>query len=143
MPTRLWSHPNISALTFPFKLLDRKTISDEGNKHFTSLKACMQSSNVGGACKEVADKHGERLLDVFNPIAVAMTLNQHEAKKVGHYMYTLRVTGPRVLEETDFGICCRRYHSPYITVNAAIGSTKEDIQSATSALEKALRHTRK
>ncbi|TET58516.1 O-phosphoseryl-tRNA(Sec) selenium transferase [Candidatus Bathyarchaeota archaeon] len=93
--------------------------------------------------KRVADKHGERLLDVFNPIAVAMTLNQHEAKKVGHYMYTLRVTGPRVLEETDFGICCRRYHSPYITVNAAIGSTKEDIQSATSALEKALRHTRK
>lgn len=24
----LWSHPNISALTFPFKLLDRNTISD-------------------------------------------------------------------------------------------------------------------
>lgn len=93
--------------------------------------------------KRVANKHGERVLDVFNPIAVAMTLNHHEAKKVGHYMYTLRVTGPRVLEETDFGICCRRYHSPYITVNAAIGSTKEDIQSAATALEKALRRAKK
>ncbi len=93
--------------------------------------------------KEIADRHDERLLEVFNPIAIAMTLNNHEAKKVGHYMYTLRVTGPKVIEETDFGTCCRRYHSSYITVNAAIGSTKEDIHSATHALEKALKQTKK
>ncbi len=93
--------------------------------------------------KNVAEKHDERLLNMFNPIAAAMTLTNHEAKKVGYNMYTLRVTGPRVLEETDFGVCCKRYHSPYITMNAAIGSTEKDIQLATSRLEKALKQAKK
>lgn len=93
--------------------------------------------------RKVAEKHDERLLKVFNPIAAAMTLTNHEAKKVGYNMYTLRVTGPRVLEETDFGVCCKRFHSPYITINAAIGSTEKDVQLATSTLDKALKHARK
>lgn len=93
--------------------------------------------------KKVAEEHDERLLDVFNPIAAAMTLRNHEAKKVGYNMYTLRVTGPRVLEETDFGVCCKRYHSPYITINAAIGSTERDIQLATRRLDKVLKETKK
>jgi O-phospho-L-seryl-tRNASec:L-selenocysteinyl-tRNA synthase len=93
--------------------------------------------------KKVAEKHDERLLNVFNPIAAAMTLTNHEAKKVGYNMYALRVTGPRVLEETDFGVCCKSYHSPYITINAAIGSTEKDIQSATSRLDKALKQAKK
>lgn len=93
--------------------------------------------------KKVAEKHNERLLNVFNPIAAAMTLTNHEAKKVGYNMYSLRVTGPRVLEETDFGVCCKRYHSPYITINAAIGSTERDIQLATRRLDKVLKQTKK
>jgi len=93
--------------------------------------------------KTVAGKHDERLLNVFNPIAAAMTLSNHEAKKVGYNMYTLRVTGPRVLEEIDFGVCCKRYHSPYITINAAIGSTEKDIQLATNRLDKVLKQTKK
>jgi O-phospho-L-seryl-tRNASec:L-selenocysteinyl-tRNA synthase len=93
--------------------------------------------------KKVAEKHNERLLNVYNPIAAAMTLTHHEAKRVGYNTYTLRVTGPRVLEETDFGVCCKRYHSPYITINAAIGSTEKDIQSATSRLDKALKQAKK
>jgi len=72
-----------------------------------------------------------------------MTLSNHEAKKVGYNMYSLRVTGPRVLEETDFGVCCKRYHSPYITINAAIGSTERDIQLATRRLDKVLKQTKK
>ena len=111
-----------------------ETLRDEqeGNRGF--LAKCL---------KEVAEKHEERLLDVFNPIAAAMTLTNHEAKKVGYSMYPLRVTGPRVLEETDFGVCCKRYHSPYITMNAAIGSTEKDIQLATNRLDKALKQTKK
>ncbi len=92
---------------------------------------------------EVAEKHGERLLNVFNPIAAAMTLKNYVAKKVGPNLYTLRVTGPRVLEETDFGVCCERYHSPYITINAAIGCTAKDVLLATEKLEKALAQAQK
>lgn len=92
---------------------------------------------------EVAEKNGERLLKTFNPIAAAMTLTDFDAKKVGYYLYALRVTGPRVLEKRDFGVCCQEYHSAYITINAAIGSTKKDILLATSRLEKALEQTRK
>jgi O-phospho-L-seryl-tRNASec:L-selenocysteinyl-tRNA synthase len=92
---------------------------------------------------KVAEKHKERLLNVFNPIAAAMTLTNHEPKKVGYNMYTLRVTGPRVMEEEDFGVCCQRYHSPYITINAAIGSTEKDIQLATNRLDKVLKKAEK
>ena len=92
---------------------------------------------------QIAQDHDERLLKVFNPIAVAMTLNNHKAKEVGYRMYTLRVTGPRVLEEADFGTCCPRYHSPYLTMNAAIGSSVDDIEKATETLVKVLKQTRK
>lgn len=91
----------------------------------------------------LAQKSGERLLNVFNPIAVAITLKGYDAEKVGHYLYSLRVTGPRVVKERDYGVCCREYHSPYVTVNAAIGSRAEDIHLATRKLEKALEQSRK
>lgn len=91
---------------------------------------------------QIARDHDERLLEVFNPIAVAMTLNNHKPKEVGYRMYSLRVTGPRVLEESDFGTCCPRYHSPYLTMNAAIGSSEDDIEKATETLVKVLKQTR-
>lgn len=93
--------------------------------------------------QKVADAHGERVLKVFNPIAAGMTLKGFDAKRVGHYLYNLRVTGPRVLEPTDFGTCCRRYHSPYITINAAIGSSAKDVELAMDKLDKALAQSKK
>jgi O-phospho-L-seryl-tRNASec:L-selenocysteinyl-tRNA synthase len=92
--------------------------------------------------KTIAERHGERVLKVVNPIAAAMTLQNHDAKKVGFNLYSSRVTGPRVLEETDFGVCCERYHSPYITMNAAIGSTETDILQAIKRLEKVLKESK-
>jgi O-phospho-L-seryl-tRNASec:L-selenocysteinyl-tRNA synthase len=89
--------------------------------------------------KTIAKRHSERVLKVVNPIAAALTLRNHDAKKVGFNLYSSRVTGPRVLEETDFGVCCERYHSPYITMNAAIGASEADIQQATTTLEKVLK----
>ncbi len=92
---------------------------------------------------ELAERHGERILDVYNPIAVAMTLNNFEAKRVGHYIYALRVTGPRVLEGGDYGTCCEAYPNPYITMNAAIGASGRDVELAMEKLEKALTQSKK
>lgn len=116
-----------------------------GVKRYEELRSEQEQNRrfLGESLGELAKKHGERLLDVFNPIAAAMTLNKHDAKKVGYHLYTLRVTGPRVLEESDFGNCCQRYHSPYITINIAIGSTSRDVVLATKRLEKALAHAQK
>ena len=92
---------------------------------------------------ELAGRHGERLLETYNPIAVAMTLDNFDAKRVGHYMYALRVTGPRVLEGGDYGTNCEDYPHSYITMNAAIGSSREDIERAVEKLEKALKQSMK
>ncbi|UCD96126.1 MAG: O-phosphoseryl-tRNA(Sec) selenium transferase [Candidatus Bathyarchaeota archaeon] len=92
--------------------------------------------------KRTAERHGERVLKVDNPIAAAMTLQNHNAKEVGFNLYSSRVTGPRVLEKTDFGVCCERYHSPYITMNAAIGSTESDILQAIRRLAKVLKESK-
>jgi O-phospho-L-seryl-tRNASec:L-selenocysteinyl-tRNA synthase len=116
-----------------------------GLKRYEELRSEQERNRklLGESLQKVAEEHDERLLKVFNPIAVAMTLNNYDAKKVGYDLYTLRVTGPRVLEKTDFGTCCKRYHSPYITINAAIGSTSKDVLLAMDKLEKVLKKTRK
>lgn len=100
-----------------------------------------QESNrklLGEMLLGLAKKHGERVLDVYNPIAAAMSLKKRDAKKIGHHLYTLRVTGPRVLEQTDFGVCCPNYITPYITINAAIGCRKKDVELAVERLDKLL-----
>ena len=100
-----------------------------------------QESNrrlLGEMLQELAKKYSERVLNVYNPIAAAMTLTGKDTKKIGHHLYTLRVTGPRVLEPTDFGICCKKYISPYITMNAAIGSQNRDVEVAIERLDKLL-----
>jgi len=92
--------------------------------------------------KNIAEKFNERLLDVFNPIAVAMSLKSlkgDQISKLGGALYNLRVTGPRVYnpKENIFGTCCSNYLTPYIVMNAAIGATSQDIILAVNRLEKA------
>lgn len=84
----------------------------------------------------------ERVLDVYNPIAVALSLEklkEEQLSALGGALYNLRVTGPRVYnpKEQTFGTCCENYHTPYIVMNAAIGSKTEDITSAVERFEKA------
>ncbi|MFX0056785.1 MAG: O-phosphoseryl-tRNA(Sec) selenium transferase [Candidatus Heimdallarchaeota archaeon] len=91
---------------------------------------------------QTAKKINERILGVFNPVAVAMTLNnlkKNQLFALGGALYNLRVTGPRVYnpEEDVFGTCCTDYNSPYIVMNAAIGAKTEDIISAVDRFEKA------
>jgi len=96
--------------------------------------------------KAFAHKKKERLLEVFNPIAVAMSLEKLKKENLfalGGALYNLRVTGPRVYnpEENAFGTCCADYKIPYIVMNAAIGARTEDIISAVDRLEKAYEQT--
>ncbi|MFX0104011.1 MAG: O-phosphoseryl-tRNA(Sec) selenium transferase, partial [Candidatus Hodarchaeota archaeon] len=92
--------------------------------------------------KEVADKIDERILDIYNPVAVALSLSnlkEEELYALGGALYNLRVTGPRVYnpKEKPFGTCCKNYQTPYIVMNAAIGAKRKDILSAVERFEKA------
>jgi len=92
--------------------------------------------------KIVAEKNSEKIFDVFNPVAVAMSLNtlkKEQLYALGGALYNLRVTGPRVYnpEEKIFGTCCADFTTPYIVLNAAIGVNSNDIISAIERFEKA------
>jgi O-phospho-L-seryl-tRNASec:L-selenocysteinyl-tRNA synthase len=92
--------------------------------------------------KIIAKKYNEKILDVFNPVAVAMSLSNLKSEQLfalGGALYNLRVTGPRVYnpEVNIFGTCASDYKTPYIVMNAAIGASSADIHSAVVRLEKA------
>ncbi len=92
--------------------------------------------------KEIAEKLNERILDIYNPVAVALSLKNIKDEQLyalGGALYNLRVTGPRVYnpKEKMFGTCCTNYPTPYIVMNAAIGVTEKDILSAVERFEKA------
>ncbi|MCW4006447.1 MAG: O-phosphoseryl-tRNA(Sec) selenium transferase [Candidatus Bathyarchaeota archaeon] len=91
------------------------------------------------ALKEVAQKHSQRILDVYNPISVAMTLQGRDAKKIGKALYTARVYGARALEPTDFGVSCPKYTTPYINFDASIGTQQNDITKAAERLNTVLK----
>ncbi len=92
--------------------------------------------------QEVAEKLNEKILDIYNPVAVALSLKnmkEDQLYALGGALYNLRVTGPRVYnpKENTFGTCCGNYPTPYIVLNAAIGATEKDIVFAVERFEKA------
>ncbi|MFW9899826.1 MAG: O-phosphoseryl-tRNA(Sec) selenium transferase [Candidatus Thorarchaeota archaeon] len=92
--------------------------------------------------REIGEKINERILDIYNPVAVALSLQnlkQEQLYALGGALYNLRVTGPRVYnpKENAFGTCCNYYPTPYIVMNAAIGALEKDIISAVERFEKA------
>ncbi len=89
--------------------------------------------------KEVAERHSQRILHVYNPVSVAMTLEGRDAKKIGKALYTARVNGARALEKTDYGVCCPQYISSYINFDASIGMQKNEIILATERLDTVLK----
>jgi O-phospho-L-seryl-tRNASec:L-selenocysteinyl-tRNA synthase len=91
---------------------------------------------------ELCKKHGERLLEVDNPIAIAMTITSPRiAHEIGAKLYTSRVTGPRGLPKPDstFGTCYDQYPTQYLTINASIGVEETDIRSTVERLDELLR----
>jgi O-phospho-L-seryl-tRNASec:L-selenocysteinyl-tRNA synthase len=97
--------------------------------------------------KSFADRIGERVLDIFNPVAVAISLSnlsKDQRLSLGGALYNLRVTGPRVFDpdQKEFGTCCDNYPTPYIVMNAAIGANPKDVTTAVERLEKAYNQIR-
>ncbi len=91
---------------------------------------------------QTASKINERVLNIFNPVAVAVSLKNLKKDHLfalGGALYNLRVTGPRVYnpDESNFGICCDNYPTPYVVMNAAIGAESKDITKAVKRLETA------
>jgi hypothetical protein len=89
--------------------------------------------------KEVADRHSQRILNLNNPISVAMTLEGRNAKKIGKALYAARVNGARALEKNDFGVCCPQYISSYINFDAGLGLQKKEIVLAKERLDTVLK----
>ncbi|GAB4315795.1 MAG: O-phosphoseryl-tRNA(Sec) selenium transferase [Promethearchaeota archaeon] len=91
----------------------------------------------------LADQLGERVMDVDNPIAAAMTLRglpPDARRAVGGALYSLRVTGPRVVDPAagGWGTCHDAYPNPYVVVNAAIGARPAHVTAAVERLGKAI-----
>ncbi|MHA1733427.1 MAG: O-phosphoseryl-tRNA(Sec) selenium transferase [Promethearchaeota archaeon] len=93
---------------------------------------------------ELAARNGERVIDVGNPIAVMMSLSNvrgDDLTRVGGALYTLRVTGPKVLvpDGVGWGSCIANYPVPYVVMNAAIGSREEHVVAAVDKLDRAIK----
>lgn len=87
---------------------------------------------------EVAEACNERVLKVRNPIACAMTISESDTLALGGILYSLRLSGPRVVISGQTGSCCNGYPNSYIVMNAAIGSKEADIVKATEKLRQGL-----
>ncbi len=85
---------------------------------------------------EIAEKLKQRILEVQNPIAIAMTIDGMDAGTLGGRLYKRRVTGPRAINAGDYGSCIDNYPHSYIVMNAAIGASENDIIKATTKLYK-------
>jgi O-phospho-L-seryl-tRNASec:L-selenocysteinyl-tRNA synthase len=85
---------------------------------------------------ELAQSTEQRVLDVDNIVACAITMNNLDVRDIGAKLYNLRVTGPRAVEKGGFGSCINEYPHSYLVMNAAIGATKNDIEVATAKLYK-------
>jgi len=83
-----------------------------------------------------ADSHGQRVLAVKNSVAYAVTMNGLDVRGIGARLYNARVTGPRAIEAGAFGSSVDDYPHSYIVMNAAIGVRREDVETATTKLDK-------
>ncbi len=111
-----------------------------GLERYTELRD-KQKSNLSflkEQLESIAGKVGQRILDVENPVAIALTLNGLNVTGVGAKLYNQRVTGPRAVRSGDQGSCIDDYPHSYITMNAAIGARRKDIEKATIKLYKVL-----
>ena len=84
---------------------------------------------------EIADRLGQRLLSVWNPVACAITMDGLDVKEIGARLYNSRVTGPRAVGKGEIGSSIDNYPHSYLVMNAAIGASKTDIETATAKLD--------
>jgi O-phospho-L-seryl-tRNASec:L-selenocysteinyl-tRNA synthase len=85
---------------------------------------------------EIADKLGQKVLSVWNPVACAITMDGLDVQEIGARLYNARVTGPRAIEKGAYGSSSDSYPHSYLVMNAAIGASKNDVVAATTKLDK-------
>jgi len=89
--------------------------------------------------RELAQSIDQRILNVKNPIACAITMDNIDVKELGGRLYNRRVTGPRAVKSGMGGSCIDEYPHDYLVMNAAIGATQSDIEKAITKLYKELK----
>jgi len=87
---------------------------------------------------ELADTIKQRILDVRNPIACAITMDGLDVRDIGAKLYNLRVTGPRAVKAGELGSSIDTYPHSYLVMNAALGASIADVETATAKLNKEL-----
>lgn len=85
---------------------------------------------------QISESIDQRLLQVDNPVAYAITLDGFDVKELGARLYNERVTGPRAVEKGGYGSSIDNYPHSYLVMNAAIGARKIDVEKATTKLYK-------
>jgi O-phospho-L-seryl-tRNASec:L-selenocysteinyl-tRNA synthase len=85
---------------------------------------------------EAAEKLGQRILSMWNPVACAITMDGVDVKEIGARLYTARVTGPRAVARGEYGSSTDDYPHSYLVMNAAIGASRNDIETATAKFYK-------
>ena len=86
--------------------------------------------------QDIAGKLGQRVLNVRNHVACAITLDNLDVHEIGARLYNARVTGPRTVMSGEYGSSVDNYPHSYIVMNAAIGARKVDIETATAKFYK-------
>jgi O-phospho-L-seryl-tRNASec:L-selenocysteinyl-tRNA synthase len=84
---------------------------------------------------EIAEKLDQRVLSVWNPVACAITMDGLDVREIAARLYNARVTGPRAVEKGAIGSSVENYPHSYIVMNAAIGASKTDVETATAKLD--------
>ena len=59
-----------------------------------------------------------------------------DVKEIGARLYNARVTGPRAVEKSEHGSSGDNYPHSYLVMNAAIGASRNDVEAATTKLDK-------
>ncbi len=85
---------------------------------------------------EIAEKLDQRVLSVWNSVACAITMDGLDVSEIGARLYNTRVTGPRAIEKGAIGSSVENYPHSYIVMNAAIGASRIDVETATTKLYK-------
>ncbi|TXT54787.1 MAG: O-phosphoseryl-tRNA(Sec) selenium transferase [Candidatus Thorarchaeota archaeon] len=112
-----------------------------GLHRYTELRSQQQENRIylETLLDDLADEVNQRVLEVENPVSCAVTMDDIDVRELGARLYNHRVTGPRAVEKDSYGSCVDGYPHNYIVMNAAIGSRREDIETAVSRLGEEIR----
>jgi O-phospho-L-seryl-tRNASec:L-selenocysteinyl-tRNA synthase len=117
-----------------------------GYKKYLKLQEAQQKNRnlLEKELNIIAEKYGERVLEVENPISCAITINTRNAREFGGVLYELRVTDSRAMEKNSkFGPSINNYPDSYSSMSSAIGVREEDILKAFERIDKAFQQTGK